>query len=278
MCGEISRPKWDKKYKLVGLLEDFTQEMRQYGNIMPIQNIDEAQMFIHRSMFDQIIGIRSNLAPVKTTNRRGAFGPIAGDQIVTTHNGLIYEVVEGGLHFLTSEAQHFGHKFWYKVSLKSREVSDATVGAGEQYGGTPDEVIPDQYKGNPQYLLTSPSKEELYDNTGTQTPITVITPAQTGVCVDTNYVTVGTAPGPTTVPPEDLIDQTGNTDDKYVVQGLKEGSLFKDNVELKKEEDAIINPQTDHEVDPESPEGVKYGPLGRVLPHARKDLFKDWDA
>jgi hypothetical protein len=96
--------------------------------------------------------------------------------------------------------------------------------------------------------------------------------------VDTNYVTVGTAPGPTTVPPADLIDQSGSTADKYVVQGMKEGSLFRDNEELKTEENAIIDPQTDHKVDPSSPEGQKYGPSGRVLKHDRKDLFKDWDA
>ena len=275
--GENSRPKWDKKFKIVAILEDFTQEMRQYGNIMPIQNIDETQMFIHRSMFDQVIGIRSNKPIVKTVDRRGAYGPIAGDQIVTPHNGLIYEVVEGGLHFLTSEAQHFGHKFWYKVSLKSREVSDATVGSGEQYGATPDLELPDAYKGNPQYLMNSPTKEELYNNTGTVSPITVITTGSTG-CENVEYVTAGTASGPPLIPPEDLIDQSGNTKSEYILQGLKEGSLFRDNEEVKKEENAIINPQTDNKVDPASEAGVKYGPNGRILPHNRKDLFKDWES
>ena len=274
--GENSRPKWDKKYKIVAILEDFTQELRQFGNI-PIQNIDEAQMFIHRSMFDQIIGIRTAKATVKNSERRGAFGPIAGDQIITIHNGLIYEVVEGGLHFLSSEAQHFGHKFWYKVSLKSREVSDATVGEGEQYGGTPDLKIPDQYKGNPQYLLNSPTKEELYTNSGTPTPITVITTGSTGTCNNVEYVTTGSASGPVSVPPSDLIDQSGNTKSEYIVPGLQEGSLFKDNVEIKKEEDAIIDPDTDHKVDPTSDAGLLYGPTGRVISHTRKDLFKDWE-
>ncbi len=52
-------------------------------------------------MFDNIVGIRSNKTPIKTTNRRGAFGPIPNDQIRTPHNDLVYEVIEGGLHFLT---------------------------------------------------------------------------------------------------------------------------------------------------------------------------------
>lgn len=274
--GENSKPKWDRKYKILALLEDFTQENRTFGGI-GLENIDETSFYIHRSMFDEIIGIRSQKAPTTNKNRRGAWGPIAGDQLMTIHNGLIYEVVEGGLHFLSSQAQHFGHKFWYKVSCKSRQVSDATMGAGEQYGATPDPILDPKYVGNPQYLLDSPTKEELYASNGTVATETPITPAPTA-CAPVEYTTVG-LPVVTNGVPSDLIDSnSGGTNDKYVVPGLKDNSLFRDNEDVVVEQNAIVNPDTDNIVDPNSQDGKEFGPTGRVIPHKRKELFKDWDS
>lgn len=275
--GENSKPKWEQKFSLVGILEDFTQEVRQFGAIN-LENIDEISFYIHRSMFDQIVGIRTNLAKDTSMARRGAYGPIAGDQISTPHNGLVYEVLEGGLHFLSNEAQAFGHKFWYKVSCKSRQVSDATLGKGEQYGAMPDPELDEKYKGNPQFLLNSPTSEELYAKNGTITPVTTGSTGTTGTCSPVEYVTVGTAPGPlSSHPPTDLIDQSGNVSDKYIVEGMKDNSLFRDNEEIKTEENTIINPETDHKVDPDSEDGKTYGPIGRIIPHTRKELFKDWE-
>lgn len=274
--GENSKPKWDRKFTLVGIIEDFTQEVRQFGGI-PLQNIDEISFYMHRTMFDEIIGIRSNKAPIKTPNRRGAFGPIASDQIITPHNGLIYDVLEGGLHFLSSEAQHFGHKFWYKLTCKVREVSDATLGKGEQYGAQPDPELDDKYKGNPQFLLDSPSSSELFSHTGTINTISTTGTSGTPSCEPLEYTTEGTASGPTKLPPDDLIDVNGNVKTKYVVPGLKDNSLYKDNVEIITQENNIVNPITDHIVTPESEEGQAFGPTGRIIEHKRKELFKDWD-
>lgn len=270
--GENTKPKWDRKFLMVAILEDFTQETRQFSGI-GLENIDEVTMYIHKSMFDEIVGKRSN---TDVKNKRGAFGPVASDQIMTNHNGIVYDVLEGGLHFLSSQAQHFGHKFWYKVTCKVRQVSDATIGVGEQYGGVPDMNLEDKYKGNPQFLLTSPTREEIYAGTGT-VPVNTNTDMPSGTCSNNEYLTTGSSSDPIVGIPDNLIDQSGNVSEQFIGNGMKTDSTFNDQDEIKTEEDAIINPDTDHKVDPTSPEGQQFGPSGRIIDHKRKELFSDWD-
>jgi hypothetical protein len=57
----------------------------------------------------------------------------------------------------------------------------------------------------------------------------------------------------------------------------KEGSLFGDNKDIEEAAKVIEDPQTDHVVDPNSPEGIKYGPDGKIIVNKnRKELFGDW--
>lgn len=273
--GENSKPKWDKHYNLVAILENFSGEQQEWG-LRGLQNVDEITLFIHKSMYDEIVGLRSRKSPT-SKGRKGAFGPVASDQIKTIHNDLIYDVVTGGVHFLPDEAQMFGQKFWYKVTCKIREVSDAPLGEGEQYGAVPDMPLDAQWKGNPQYLIPNPVAEDWAGKTGT--PSTEVTdPATSGCPNPPEYVTEGTADGPLTGVPEDLLDPvTGNVKEKYIGAGMKPDSTFGDNKDVEKEEQQIVDPQTDHKVAPDSEEGQKYGPNGRIIVNEnRKELFNDW--
>lgn len=276
--GENSTPKWDKKYTLVAILEDFTPEANQFSGI-GLENIDEAVFYVHRGMFDEIIGIRTNKQTNKSRERRGAYGPVASDQIRTLHNGLIYDVMTGGLHFLSSEAQQFGHKFWYKLTCKIRQVSDAPLGTGEQYGAVPDLPLDPKWKGNPQFLIPNPTRADWENQTGTPIIVQPITPPGSGCPTPPAYQTIGTAIGsPTSSPPEDLIDPNTNTvKEIYQGAGLAPGSIFGDNADVEKEAAQIVNPDTDKKVDPDSPDGKKFGPDGRIIHNpANKELFGDW--
>lgn len=272
--GENSKPKWDRHYNLVAILESFSGEEQEWG-LRGLQNIDEITLFIHKSMFDELVGPRSKKTPT-SKGRRGGFGPISSDQIQTLHNNLIYDVVTGGVHFLPDEAQMFGQKFWYKLTCKIREVSDAPLGEGEQHGAVPDAPLDPQWKGNPQYLISNPVEDDWKNNTGTPSPSGTVT-APSGCPVAPEYTTEGSPDGPPAEGvPDDLIDPTtGNVKEKYVGAGMKTESLFGDNDEVTKEEQQIIDPQTDTKVTPESTEGQKYGPTGRIIPHPR-ELFEDW--
>jgi hypothetical protein len=275
--GENSKPKWDRKYNLVAILEEFTPEAQEWG-LRGLTNTDELTMFIHKSMFDELVGTRSAATPTKSKERRGAFGPVAKDQLLTPHNGLVYEILTGGVHFLPNEAQMFGKKFWYKVTCKVRETSDAVLGEGEQYGAIPDPTLDPQWKGNPQYLIANPTKEVWAGNTGTPVPSTSGT-SGTDCNNPPEYTTTGTAQGPAPAStPNDLLDPvTGKVKEQYVGTGAKENSTFSDSKDIQKEADQIINPQTDQKVEPGTDDGNKYGPDGRVIEHTkRKELFGDW--
>ncbi len=269
--GENSRPKWDRRFIMKAMLDTWTPEPIIF-NIGGRQTSDEITLFFHRGTFDKSVGVRSNKAPTTSPDRRGAWGPVAKDMFMTPHNGLIYEVTEGGLHFLDAKAQHFGYKFWYKVTAKVREVSDAGIGMGEQYGAVPDKPLPEKYKGNPQFILETPTEAELMQNDDpvyTQSPdITAAEP--------TEFFTTASPIGPNdgTIPP-DLLLGDGRINGKYVVPDTKEGSKTSDREKIKIVADQIVDPQTDQVVDPDSPEGQKYGPNGRVIPNNR-NLWGDW--
>lgn len=274
--GENSRPKWDKKFPMVGIIEDFSQEQQQWGGI-GLENIDEITIFIHKSMFDELIGIRTTNQTNKSITRRGAYGPISKDQVKTLYNNIVFEILTGGEHFLPSEAQHFGKKFWYKLTCKVRQVSDAVLGEGEQYGAVPDLQLDEKWKGNPQYLLNNPERQDWAGNTGT--PITPSPSAiDTSGCNIIEYTTNGAEQTPSGEIPSDIVDSTtGQVKDKYIGTGMKENSIFGDNEDIKTEANQIIDPQTDKKVEPNSEEEIKYGPDGRVIVNSkRKDLFGDW--
>jgi hypothetical protein len=260
--GENSQPKWDRKIQLTGILDEFTPEVQGF-QAMGLQNIDEVTLYLHRSTFDKLVGIRSKKAPKKSTARRGAWGPIAKDMIITPHNGLAYEILTGGLHFLRGQDQHFGHKFWYKVTCKVREVSDASLGVGEQYGAKQDTPLDPMYQGNPQFIIPTPPKEEL---------VGLGTPDQTGVPSNSDtsgdYTTVASTQSPDLQQP--LVLSDGAIADASQVPGMKEGSKGGDQNEIQEEADKVINPSTDQVVENPDP-----GTIGRVIPHKR-DLFGDW--
>jgi hypothetical protein len=275
--GDNDRPQWDRKYVLTGIIEEFSPELQAFLAIGEKQ-IDDITMYIHRSTFDKLVGIRSKKAPVTNTERRGAYGPIAKDEIRTIYNGLVYEVVTGGLHFMDSTAQTFGHKFWYKVTGKMRETSQAAFGLGEQRGALP-EVIPldPKYVGNPQFVLPSPTRAEL--DAADQTIQTVQpsgVPTQNPL-EPVAYVTIGAPPGPSdgTVP-DDILLPDGRVASKYKVVPEKDYSTNGDQNEIKEAAELIIDPQTDQPATP-GPSGTEseYGPNGRTIKHDR-DLFGDW--
>jgi hypothetical protein len=260
--GENTQPKWDRRITLTGILDEFTPEVQGFTAI-GLQNIDEITLYIHRSTFDKLVGIRTNLAQNKSSARRGAWGPVARDMIITPHNGLSYEITTGGLHFLRGQDQHFGHKFWYKVTCKVREVSDASLGVGEQYGAKPDTPLDPMYQGNPQFILPTPPKEELVGSG---------TPAQTGVPANSdtsgNYTTVASTDNPALRGPLVLTD--GTISENSQVPGLKDGSKGGDQNAIEKAAEEVIDPKTDQVVENPDP-----GTIGRVIPHKR-DLFGDW--
>jgi hypothetical protein len=196
------------------------------------------------------------------------------------HNGFIYEVVTGGSHFMPGEAQLFGQKFWYKLTCKAREVSDAVLGEGEQYGAIPDPVLDTKWKSNPQFLAPSPTAVDWAGLTGTIIP-DVNTDQNldvNGCVIPPDYTTSGTASGPLTGTPTDLTDPvTGNVKEQYIGAGTAPDSLFGDAADVQLEGDQVIDPTTDKKADTGTPEELKYGPAGRVIVRAdRKELFGDW--
>lgn len=272
--AENSRPKWDKKFTFPAILDEFSYETIEYKDMGQL-NTDEITLFIHRSTFDKLVGIRSLHAPKPDPLRRGAWGPVARDMLKTIYNGLIYEVLTGGQHFLPSEAQHFGHKFWYKVTAKMREVSDAQLGEGEQYGAFPDIPLDPKYKGNPQFILPTPEPNEL---TGTGTRDQTGTPPSSGSTpdCDINYTSGGSAPGPGDGSvPADVLLEDGRVADKYQVPGMKVGSMGGDKDAVATVAAEVVSPQTDQVAQPGTPDYNKYGPTGRTIAHSR-NLFGDW--
>lgn len=309
ILGENGRPIWDRKYGLTALMDEYSQELLKWEAAGQM-NVDEIVLYIHRSTFDKIVGIRSNKAPSTDPTRRGAWGPAPKDMLRTPYNGHIYEVVTGGLHFLDSQAKHFGHKFWYKVTLKSREVSDAAVGAGEQYGALPDMTLQEMidagmldedggYVCNPQAVVGTPDIPDQNEGAGTR-PLT----GMPDVCPD--YTTVGAPSGPSdgTVP-DDLLLTDGRVADKYNVPGERPLSRQGDQKEIARVTEEIFDPQTNEKIQEASaamtynsegtivyvetgqpvPEGSddwniflqnhKYGPTGTIIRHNR-DIWGGW--
>jgi hypothetical protein len=185
---------------------------------------------------------------------------------------LVYEVVTGGLHFLPGQAQHFGHKFWYKITAKVRQVSQASLGDGEQYGAMPNIPLDEKWKGNPQFILPTPTQEEM---AGTGTPPqsgVPTTPPGSPVC----YETIGSAPGPGDGSvPEDILLPDGRVADKYLVTTVKDGSKRSDGPEVKDIAHQVVDPQTDLITTPDTPPYEKYGPTGRAIIHDR-ELWGQW--
>jgi len=268
--GENSRPKWDKKIELTGILDDFTPELQGF-NAIGLSNIDEITLYIHRATFDKLVGLRSIKAPKKSVDRRGAYGPIAKDMVLTSHNGLTYEILNGGLHFLRGQDQHFGHKFWYKITCKVRETSDAALGVGEQYGAKPDSVLSSIYQGNPQFILLTPPKSELV---GSGTPAQTGTPVVLNAVDSCDYTTVGSTQTPT-LNTNPLVLPDGTIAEKDKVPTTKDGSKNGDQDAIQKIADEIVDPQTDQVTEDGTTENEKYGPSGRVIVHKR-ELFGDW--
>jgi hypothetical protein len=272
--GENSSPKWDRKYVLTAILEEWTQEIQAFGGFGMV-NTDDITLYMHRSTFDKIVGIRSNLAPTTNPERRGSYGPVAKDEIRIIANGLVYEVLTGGEHFMESDAQHFGHKFWYKLTCKIRETSTAAIGVGEQRGALP-EVIPmdPKYGGNPQFELLSPTQEELDAD---EEEVETIDPSGTPTQTDPpEYVTIGAAPGPGdgTVP-DDIFLPDGRVAEKYKVKNEKEYSTSGDQKEIKSTANEVVDPQTSLITTPGTSGNIKYGPNGIVIPD-RRFLWADW--
>lgn len=281
--GENSTPVWDRKFQMKALLDEYSQEMVQWQGAGQI-GTDEITLFIHKSTYDQLVGQRSALTP-GGPERRGGYGPITRDMIMTTHNNIVYEVITGGVHFMDSSAQLFGHKFWYKCTLKQREVSPAQIGAGEQYGALPDLTIEElmeagiigdgNYVCNPQGVVDKPCgpdgtpiecpnpNDNLGDcpdySTWTNGSQTCDTSASPEVCPD--YTTSGSGPayeqrplnGGTPGPsgdepsnvPDDVFLPDGRLNMKYDVPGAKQYSDYNDGPEIQETADQIVDPQTD---------------------------------
>jgi len=265
--GENSRPVWDKKYQITGLIDEYSQELLKWQAAGQM-NVDEVTMYIHRSTFDKLVGFRSRKIPVTDPTRRGGYGPIPKDMIRTSYNGLFYEVVTGGVHFMDSSAQQFGHKFWYKVTLKSREVSDAYIGAGEQYGAVPDLTL--------QQLIDSGQLES--DKAYTCNPQAVVgtPPVQTDPisglpnCLQINdNATLGDQEEI-----ETLSDQIIDPQTNEIVQSPSASMTYSS-------EGTVIYVATGLEVVEGSDDwnifmqNNKYGPTGRIIRNNR-DIWGDW--
>jgi hypothetical protein len=276
--GENSRPVWDRAFQLTAITEQWTQELQNFSTF-GLENIDELTLYVHRSTFDRLVGWRSGETPVESPNltprpsRRGGYGPIASDILQTQHNGLFYEVITGGLHFLETNAQHFGHKFWYKLTLRSRETSAPVVGQGEQYGPIPQNMSleeyaisqglpPDYYSGNPQFVVPTPDCDDLRD----PFPNPDLNPPTSGSpedeCGRVQYETTGGAPGPTNLEdyndgsvPDDYYLEDGRIASKYKVKGPKPFSAKGENQEIQDAADQVVDPQTDLNVYRDLPSG-----------------------
>jgi hypothetical protein len=266
--GENSVPVWDRKFQLTGIIDEYSQELMNWQAAGPV-NIDEVTMYIHRSTFDKLIGFRSLNVPVTDPNRRGGWGPVPKDIIKTPYNGFYYEVITGGVHFMDSRAQQFGHKFWYKVTLKSREISDTYIGKGEQYGGVPDptlqqlidsEQIPADkaYTCNPQAVVGTPAEMQTSPATGMPSCIPYQDPITHG---DQERV-------------EDIANQIIDPQTNEIVQSASAEMTYNS-------EGSVIYVASGQLV----PEGSddwnifmqnqKYGNMGRVIRNNR-DLWGDW--
>lgn len=275
--GENSSPVWDRAFELTAILPEWSQELQNFTTF-GLENIDELQLYIHRSTYDRLIGWRSGETPVQhpnvtpRPNVRGGYGPIPKDVIMTQHNGLYYEVVTGGLHFLESTAQHFGHKFWYKVTLKSRESSAPVVGKGEQFGPIDDKqtleeyaisqgLPPDYYTGNSQFVIPTPDCDDMrspFDPNLNQP----ISGAPRDECGRVQYTTTGGAPGPVDLEdyndgtvPDDYYLEDGRVASKYKVDGPKPFSAKGDNQEVQDAADQVVNPQSNLNVYKDLPSG-----------------------
>jgi hypothetical protein len=255
--GESATPKWDRVFKLTALNDNFTQEAQKFSSF-GLENIDELSVYIHRSTFDRLIGGRSGLTPIKSPNltarpsERGGFGPAPLDIIETVHNGLVYEVVQGGLHFLDSNAQHFGYKFWYKLTLKQRETSSPTIGIGENYGPRPANIsleefaelkgLPrDYYLGNTQFVVKTPACEDLRSSYADTTLNMAISAGPLDSCGVISYTTMG-MPQISGGIPSDALSEDGRTPEKYLMRGPRPQSNSGEGDEIQKEADQTIDP------------------------------------
>jgi hypothetical protein len=273
--GESSTPVWDRSIQLTALTDQLSQEPQNFTQF-GLENIDTLILYIHRSTFDGLVGWRSGETPVQAPNltprpsRRGGYGPVAKDIIGTLHNGLFYEVVTGGLHFLESNSQHFGHKFWYKLTLKSREASAPVIGLGEQYGpvaqgmtleqlATSKGLPADYYQGNTQFVVPTPDCDDMTqpfpdpELVGTQ-PTSTDSPDSCGRIA---YQTTGGPAGPVdlTQVPEDYYLPDGRIAEKYRVQGPKSFSAKGDNEEVQAAADQVVDPQSNLNVYKDLPSG-----------------------
>jgi hypothetical protein len=185
------------------------------------------------------------------------------------HNDLHYEVVTGGLHFLESNAQHFGHKFWYKLTLKSRENSSPVIGKGEQYGPNPNpnmsleqlainKGLPsDYYQGNSQFVIPTPDCEDLRQPFPDPSLVGTI-PTSTNppdVCGRIHYETTGGAPGPINELPDDYYLPDGRVASKYQVQGPQSFSAKGDNQAIQTTSEQVVDPQSNLNVYKDLPSG-----------------------
>lgn len=273
LWGENTKSTWDRCFTLTAILDEWSQDTLEWQQGVQWQT-DQIILYIHRSTFDSIVGKRSNVDP--RGQRVENSGPVEKDMLKVIPTGLVYEVITAGLHFLSPQDQHFGHKFWYKLTCQIREVSHATVGVGEQYGNTQQQNLEEIYTQNLQCLVPTPNletEEEIcvaeptYDScngystiAGCQTqPVT----GMPNICP--NYETVGTDGSP-----------IQNTNDMCTVEPPKQNSTHGQNEQIESAaHDDIYNPKTLEITEPESEDNIKYGPHGSVIPNKR-DLWGDW--
>jgi hypothetical protein len=271
--GENSSPLWDRSIQLTALQENWSNEAQKITTFN-LENIDELVLFIHRSTFDKLIGPRSENTPVQGPNltprptRRGGYGPITKDIVKTLNNDLYYEVITGGLHFLESNAQHFGHKFWYKLTLKPREPSAPIIGTGEQYGLSQQTMTLEQlalskglpadyYKGNSQFVIPTPSCDDLLHPYPDPELAGTVPPSSSNPdsCGRINYQTTGGNIGPLSEIPDDYYLPDGRIADKYRVEGPKSFSNSSDTAKVQTHAETVIDPQSNLTVTKDLPSG-----------------------
>lgn len=278
ISGESSTPKWDRVFQLTAIAEEWAKEMQKFS-AFGLENSDELTLFVHKSTYDRLIGWRSNLAPARSPNltprptTRGAYGPSPKDLLFTPNNGLTYEVITGGVHFLESNAQMFGHKFWYKLTLKSAEVSAPNIGNGESYGPVPKNIslqeyatlrgLPENYySSNPQFIVPTPECADLSAPFTDPSLNPSISAAPYDNCGRINYTTTGGKEGPINLQEfnstvqNDYLLEDGRVASKYHIEGSpKSFSAKGDNAEVQATADQVVDPQSDLIVKKDLPSG-----------------------
>lgn len=142
--GEDTTKKYIQKHKMTCLLKEGSVEETLQFNSFGQLNIVEFSLYLHIDTFKNLLGKDVDPKPSDLVFLSVPDGPDGAGY----NSNLGFEVMHVGFSTLGLEGNILGRRTLYELVVREREVSEATVGQGEQYGIIQTIRIPQEWVGD----------------------------------------------------------------------------------------------------------------------------------